>query len=173
MHLLTKFHHYMFNCLEPWKLSCYNNNNSNNMDSYGLQLNLSKCEAMSRTGAVHYAVIGGFQQKTTDSATLLGAPLSTGSAMSDCLQARRDDLTRAVKRLNLVSAHDALVLLKNSLSAPKLLHTLCSTCCVDHDLRIRGVFTHNALYKSTFYYYYSRPSTVNCDQESPASATCL
>ena len=95
---------------------------------------MSRCEAISRTGAVHYAVIGGFQQKTTDLATLLGAPLSTGSAMSDCLQARRDDLTRAVKRLKLVSAHDALVLLKNSLSAPKLLHTLRSACCVDHDL---------------------------------------
>jgi len=50
--------------------------------SYGLQLNLSKCEAISRTGAVHCAVIGSFQQKTTNSATLLGAPLSTGSAMS-------------------------------------------------------------------------------------------
>jgi len=102
--------------------------------SYGLQLNLSKYEAISRTGAVHYAVIGGFQQKTTDSAMLLGAPLSTGSAMSDCLQACRDDLTRAVKRLKLVQAHDALVLLKNSLSAPKLLYTLRSACCVDHDL---------------------------------------
>jgi len=79
-------------------------------------------------------VPGSFQQKTTNSATPLGAPLSTGSAMSDCLQARRDDLTRAVKRLKLLSAHDALVLLKNSLSAPKLLHTLRSACCVDHDL---------------------------------------
>ena len=54
--------------------------------------------------------------------------------MSDCLQARHDDLTRTVKRLKLVSAHDALVLLKNSLGAPKLLHTLRSACCVDHDL---------------------------------------
>ena len=34
-----------------------------------------------------------------------------------------EDLSRAVERLKLVSAHDALVLLKNSLSAPKLLHT--------------------------------------------------
>jgi len=79
-------------------------------------------------------VIGSFRQKTTDSATLLGTPLSTGSAMADCLQARHDDLTRTVKWLKLVSAHDALVLLKNSLSAPKLLHTLHSACCVDHDL---------------------------------------
>ena len=54
--------------------------------------------------------------------------------MADCLQARHDDLTRTVKWLKLVSAHDALVLLKNSLSAPKLLHTLRSTYCVDHDL---------------------------------------
>ena len=54
--------------------------------------------------------------------------------MSDCLQARRDDLTRAVKQLKLVSAPDALVLPKNSLSAQKLLHTIHSACSIDHDL---------------------------------------
>jgi len=102
--------------------------------SYGLELNTSKCEAITQTGVANHAVIGGFQQKTTDSATLLGAPLSTGAAMTDCLQTRCQDLTRAVNRLKLVSSHDALVLLKNSLSAPKLLHTLRSACCVDHDL---------------------------------------
>jgi len=38
------------------------------------------------------------------------------------------------ERLKLISAHDALVLLKNSLSASKLLHTLRTACCVDHEL---------------------------------------
>ena len=100
--------------------------------SYGLQLNSSKCEVISNTGAVGHAVLAGFEHKTTDSATLLGAPISTGSAMTDCLAARCADLARAVERLKLVSAHDALILLKNSISAPKLLHTLCSACCADH-----------------------------------------
>ncbi len=102
--------------------------------SYGLQLNISKCEALSNTAAVSHEVLDGFEQKTTDSATLLGAPLSTGSALTECLAARCTDLARAVERLKLISAHDALVLLKNSLSAPKLLHTLRAACCVDHEL---------------------------------------
>ena len=45
-----------------------------------------------------------------------------------------DDITtrQGVERLKLISAHDALVLLKNSLNAPKSLHTLRSACCADH-----------------------------------------
>ena len=54
--------------------------------------------------------------------------------MTACLSDRYTDLTRAVERLKLISAHDALVLLKNSLSAPKLLHILRAACCVDHEL---------------------------------------
>jgi len=53
--------------------------------------------------------------------------------MADCLLTRCADLARAVDRLKLISSHDALVLLKNSLSAPKLLHTLRSACCADDD----------------------------------------
>ena len=82
-----------------------------------MQLNSSKCEVISNTGAVGHAVLAGFEHKTTDSATLLGAPISTGSAMTDCLAARCADLARAVERLKLVSAHDVLILLKNSISA--------------------------------------------------------
>ena len=65
-----------------------------------------------------------FKQTNKDSATLLRAPLSTGAALTACLSDRYTDLTRAVERLKLISAHDALVLLKNSLSAPKPLHIL-------------------------------------------------
>jgi len=71
--------------------------------------------------------------KATDSATLLGSPLTTGMAMTQCLAARCADLSRAVGRLKLVPASYALVLLKNSLSAPKLPHTLRSACCLDHE----------------------------------------
>ena len=67
------------------------------------------------TGAVSHDLLAGFEQKTTESSTLLGAPLSTGTAMADCLLTRAD-LARAVDRLKLISSHDALVLLKNSLS---------------------------------------------------------
>jgi len=65
-------------------------------------------------------------QTNKDSAMLLGATLGTGAALTD--------LTKAVERLKLISAHDALVLMKNSLSAPKLLRILRATCCFGHDL---------------------------------------
>ena len=65
---------------------------------------------------------------------LLGAPLIEGSAMNLALENRCLELERAAARLKLISAHDALVILKNSLSAPKLLHTLRSSPCTGHHL---------------------------------------
>ena len=54
--------------------------------------------------------------------------------MDACLETRCDDLARAVGRLKDVAAHDALMLLTNCLSAPKLLHTLRSAHCEGHRL---------------------------------------
>jgi hypothetical protein len=85
---------------------------------YGLLLNSSKCEAIIPCGFSAHSALDGFLHFTVDTATLLGAPLSTGQALTECLTARCNDLCRAVERLKLISAHDALVLLKNSLSAP-------------------------------------------------------
>jgi hypothetical protein len=65
---------------------------------------------------------------------LLGTPLSTGQARIECLTARCNDLGRVGERLKLISAHDALVLLKNSLRAPKLQHTFQTDCCKSHNL---------------------------------------
>jgi hypothetical protein len=101
---------------------------------YGLQLNSSKCEAITSCGLTAHNALDGFLQFTADTATLLGAPLSTGQAMTDCLTARCNDLCRAVERLKLIYAHDAVVLLKNSLSAPKLQYTLRAACCEGHNL---------------------------------------
>ena len=56
--------------------------------------------------------------------TLLGAPLLQGPAVDKALTTKVDDLDRAVSRLKLLHAHDALVLLKNSLSMPRLLYIL-------------------------------------------------
>jgi len=59
--------------------------------------------------------------------TLLGAPLFTGSVLDQAWSDRCEDLTREVERLSLVSAQDALILLRSSFSAPKVLHLLrCS-----------------------------------------------
>jgi len=100
---------------------------SNIGPTYSLQLYTSKWN----TAAVSHAVIADFDRKTTDSATLLSSPLSIGTTMTVCLAAHYAVLARAVERLKLVSAHDALFLLKNSLIAPRLLHTLRLACSVD------------------------------------------
>jgi len=59
-------------------------------------------------------------------ATLLGAPLSKGTALDQTLSERCDDLSRAVERLKLIASQDALILLKASFSAPRVQHLLCS-----------------------------------------------
>ena len=101
--------------------------------AYGLQVNDSKSEiiAASSTGHNNYA---GFVQLTPDTCTLLGAPLSRGSAMDECLVRHCENLERAIDRLHLIAAHDALVLLKNSLSAPRLLFTLRAAHCSGNPL---------------------------------------
>ena len=51
--------------------------------------------------------------------TLLGTPILQGPALDKALKTKVEDLDRAVSRLKLLQAHDALVLLKNSLSMPR------------------------------------------------------
>ena len=66
-----------------------------------------------------------------EEAELLGAPLYAGKKMDDLLENRCYDLNTAISRLSLLSAHDALILLK-MFSAPKMLHTLRYSPCVNH-----------------------------------------
>ena len=47
------------------------------------------------------------------------------------LRTKLEDLNRAMSRLTMLHSHDALVLLKNSLSSPKLLYTLRTSECCD------------------------------------------
>jgi hypothetical protein len=54
--------------------------------------------------------------------------------MDKALQQRCNDLEKGIEKLKNLAAHDALVLLRHSFSAPKLLHTLRSSPCVDHPL---------------------------------------
>jgi len=53
--------------------------------------------------------------------------------MDDNLNKRCGDLERAISRLELISAHDGLVLLRASFSAPSLQHTLRASPCCDHE----------------------------------------
>ena len=54
--------------------------------------------------------------------------------MDKALTNRCDDLERAAGRLRLLTAHDALILLRSSFSAPKLLHTLRASPCSGHPM---------------------------------------
>ena len=64
--------------------------------------------------------------------TLLEAPILQGKALDVSLQGKVDDLQKAISRLKLLRAHDALVLLKNSISIPKLLYRLRTSNCYNH-----------------------------------------
>lgn len=101
-------------------------------ESLGLHLNPTKCEVISKSGAIQHPTFAGFRQIQPDSATLLGSPLSGGSAMDAAILTSYDDLSRAVERLQLVSSHDALVLLKNCLGGPKLQYLLRTSPCCEH-----------------------------------------
>jgi hypothetical protein len=98
----------------------------------GLLLNDMKCEAITNSGQTSQEVLNQFIQLTPATATLLGAPLSKGTAMDNCLKKQCDELQKAIERLKLISAHDGLVLLRASFSAPKLQHTLRSSPCSGH-----------------------------------------
>ena len=87
--------------------------------SHGLFLNDQKCQSITANGQPRdNALLRDFIQLTPTSATLLGAPLVIGPAMDKCLQQRCIDLERVISRLELITSHDALVLLRASFSAP-------------------------------------------------------
>jgi len=67
-----------------------------------------------------------------EEATLLGAPILAKKGMDTLLEKRCSELQRALDRLEFISKHDALLILKSAISAPKLIYTLRSSACTDH-----------------------------------------
>ena len=98
----------------------------------GLQLNIGKCEIIKSPDFADRTDFQDFIDTSQANACLLGAPLSTGPAMDLCLSSRCNDLSRAVDRLNWLSSHDALIILKSALSTPKLVYTMRSSPCTNH-----------------------------------------
>ena len=98
----------------------------------GLKLNESKCEFANYQGTPSSEFFTNFIHLFPSNTSLLGAPLTTGIAMDHALQERCNDLRRVIDRLKLVSAHDALIILRSSFSTPKILHTLRSSPCALH-----------------------------------------
>jgi hypothetical protein len=94
----------------------------------GLGLNIDKCVVITRQSTSSEAtVLLRFKSIDFYNSCLLGAPLHAGQAFAAALENKSEVLHRAVDRLHLVPAHDALVLLRSSFSAPRLMHILqCS-----------------------------------------------
>ena len=94
----------------------------------GLNLNVSKCELIVNPGCrITDPVLSSFPQVSAADAELLGAPLFPGAALDSAWSKRCDELARAVNRLALIGAQDALILLRASFSAPRVQHLLrCS-----------------------------------------------
>ena len=98
----------------------------------GLHLNIVKCECITKAQTVSTAPLDQFVQLDINNSSLLGAPLSAGVSMDSTLTKRLRELQTASERLRLLSAHDALVLLKASCGAPKLMHMLRCSPCTGH-----------------------------------------
>jgi len=94
----------------------------------GLALSTGKCELIAHPETVvSDAVLQSFKRLEPSEATLLGAPILPGERLDACWSERCADLTRAVDRLKMIGAQDALTLLRSSFSAPKVQHLLrCS-----------------------------------------------
>ena len=73
-----------------------------------------------------------FKRVQKEDMTFLGLPVLPSRAMARVLQGKIDDLGRAIQRLALLQAHDALCLLKNSIAMPKLLYVLRTSPCFDN-----------------------------------------
>src|SRR6218665_3058935 len=100
----------------------------------GLQLNRAKCEIIFQNcdQKANDASFHGFKETPLGEATLLGSPLMPGPAVYMGLNKKVEYLERGGGRLSIINSHDALILLRNGLSVPKLLHTLRPDLCVDH-----------------------------------------
>jgi len=98
----------------------------------GLILNTAKCELISNSTVATPDCFAEFVHLTPSDAILLGAPLFPGTAMDDALGQRCEELARTLSRLDLITAHDALLMLKASAGFQKLVHILRSSPCFDH-----------------------------------------
>ena len=98
-------------------------------EKLGLSLNLSKCEILTTAGTGINAaqclldVSDNLKTPSRSEYVLLGSPL-TDEAISDVVEEKKVIVSRLVDRLSILGSHQALFLLKNCLSLPKLLYIM-------------------------------------------------
>ena len=103
----------------------------------GLNLNVSKCEIISRDQQPFEGPNEDFTRINPSDAVLLGAPLGPGSALESALEGRCSYLRIAIDYRKNISAHDVFIFLRSSFSVSTLMYTLrCSPCTGHHFLEI-------------------------------------
>ena len=101
----------------------------------GLFLNRRKCEVIHEADYHPTSEnLDEFIHFTPAEASLLGTALFAGQALDDLLSAEPDELRRAIERLEKISAHDALLMLRSALRAPKLMYTPRTSPCSDNPI---------------------------------------
>ena len=98
----------------------------------GLFLNSGKSEVVgSDLNTIHsiHSCLPGAPVVPPTKADFLGSPIGDVSSISRTLSSKCNSLSLLSERLDLLSAQEALLLLKHSLALPKLLYTLRTAPC--------------------------------------------
>jgi len=105
----------------------------------GLHLNTAKCEIIMEdfTAIALSSPLADFVRVEKSEMMLLGAPVTKGKTHDKAITDKIEQLSRAIDRLSLHHAHDALVILKNNLAMPKLLYTIRTSDCSENPLLMR------------------------------------
>ena len=100
----------------------------------GLELNRSKCEVIGHTvetRAMFTSYGINLPETSASEVIFLGAPLLAGPHLDSVLERKRLELQRLSKRLELMPSHDCLYLLRNVLTAPRMMYLLRTAPCTD------------------------------------------
>jgi len=99
----------------------------------GLSLNVDKCELITHKDTqVDDDILRSFKRVELEAATLLGAPLFSGSVLDSTWDDRCTDLARTCDRLSSLRAEDALILLRSSFRPPRVMHLLRCSPSTNH-----------------------------------------
>ena len=89
-----------------------------------LCLNETKCEVIARDHLQPTGSLEDFSVVSLENVSLLGAPLGPGEALDNALEVKCSNVCTAISRFKSIAAHDALIVLPSSLSAPRLMHIM-------------------------------------------------
>ena len=78
------------------------------------------------------SILTTFRRTEIEDLTLLGAPILSGRIVDKALKEKTEKLEKAMSKLHLLQSHDALNLLRNSISVAKLLYTPRTSECSDN-----------------------------------------